>query len=125
MRADRFDDLTRRLADAAGASGTRRSVLQANGVGGAAVSLGPSLTSAEPTAAPADAIEDLAFELEFDIDRIFRFVRDEVVYDPYAGVLRGARGRCGAWPGTRPTRRFCCPSCWRPASSRRGSWSAS
>lgn len=37
-------------------------------------------------------VEDQAFELDYEIDKIFRFVAEEVRYDPYAGVLRGAQG---------------------------------
>lgn len=38
------------------------------------------------------SVTDLAQSLEYDIARIFRFVSDEVRYEPYAGVLRGAKG---------------------------------
>lgn len=48
---------------------------------------------------PHPEIVDLAFELAFDGDAIFAFVRDSVGYDPYPGMLRGslgvARGRFG------------------------------
>ena len=43
-------------------------------------------------AAPDDAVAELAFELEFDQERIFRFVADEIRYEPYIGILRGATG---------------------------------
>ena len=43
-------------------------------------------------ALPASAIDDLAFALDYDLDRIFRYVADEIWYDPYGGVLRGAAG---------------------------------
>jgi hypothetical protein len=33
-----------------------------------------------------------AAELGFDVERMFRFVADEVQYEPYAGALRGANG---------------------------------
>jgi hypothetical protein len=36
-----------------------------------------------------DTIVDLAFELDYDIERIFAFVRDEIRYEPYPGLLRG------------------------------------
>ncbi len=44
------------------------------------------------TAAAPDPIEVLAGDLEYDVERIFRFVADEVRYEPYDGILRGARG---------------------------------
>ena len=43
-------------------------------------------------------VADKAAELDYDTQRIFEFVRDEIVYEPYSGVLRGASGtlRSGA-----------------------------
>jgi Transglutaminase-like superfamily len=40
----------------------------------------------------ANAIDDLAFALDYDLARIFRYVADEIWYDPYGGILRGANG---------------------------------
>src|SRR3954468_13853330 len=37
-------------------------------------------------------VADKAFDLRYDLNAIFRFVADEVEYDPYAGALRGANG---------------------------------
>ena len=39
-----------------------------------------------------DAIDTLAGALDFDLERIFRFVADEIWYEPYGGLLRGASG---------------------------------
>ncbi len=36
--------------------------------------------------------ERIAAALDYDVERIFRFVADEVRYDPYPGILRGATG---------------------------------
>lgn len=41
---------------------------------------------------PPDPIFAKAAELDFDAQRIFRFVADEVRYEPYTGCLRGAAG---------------------------------
>ena len=48
---------------------------------------GPSDAEAGP-----DPITAQANGLDFDRERIFRFVSDEIRYEPYPGVLRGARG---------------------------------
>ena len=39
-----------------------------------------------------DAIDTLAGALDFDLERIFRFVADRIWYEPYGGLLRGASG---------------------------------
>jgi len=44
-------------------------------------------------------VETLAIELEFDPQAAFRFVRDHIRYEPYAGVLRGAKGTLAARAG--------------------------
>jgi len=68
------------------------------------------------TAAAPDPIEVLAGDLEYDVERIFRFVADEVRYEPYDGILRGARGALAGRAATRSTRRSSSPrSSTRPA----------
>lgn len=46
---------------------------------------------AKPDADPSD-VKTKAMELGGDPQKIFRFVRDEIRYEPYRGVLRGAAG---------------------------------
>ena len=89
---------------------SRRTVLKATALGVGAAGLGVAVGAARqidlPTPEPAtpDAVfpvEPLdigltvagkAAELNFDVERMFRFVADEVQYEPYAGALRGANG---------------------------------
>ena len=47
--------------------------------------------SPDATTTP-DIVAGLAESLDHDIGRIFDFVQHEVRYEPYAGILRGARG---------------------------------
>src|SRR5262245_66497602 len=104
MHDRRFDDLARRLG-AIGTSRTdRRTFLQAFGLAAAstlvtstgiavaqdsATPTPPAVTSRKPG---GKSIDDIAFDLNIDPETIFRFVADEVRYEPYAGVLRGAKG---------------------------------
>ena len=105
MRGEQFDRLVRGIATGEGWSGSRRGFLKAMGLGGAAVAIGVSAVSASPQSEPAsirrrdqDAtpfdppIDDLAFSLEYDLDQMFAFVRDQVAYDPYPGIMRGPSG---------------------------------
>src|SRR5215213_2911455 len=87
---------------------TRRQIIQAIGLGGAGAGfgiagLGTSVVArqdATPSSAPtapliepgAPALRAKATELAFDIEQIFRFVADEIQYDPYVGALRGPTG---------------------------------
>jgi len=62
---------------------------------------GPILIGDASAAAAAtrDPIAELAAALDYDAERIFRFVSDEVRYDPYSGILRGARGTLSSRAG--------------------------
>lgn len=68
---------------------------------GAAASRAPARWHTAPPSAAAQtsAIADLALDLEFDVEKIFRFVSDEIRYEPYAGILRGAVGTLDARAG--------------------------
>src|SRR4051794_27348462 len=98
MPDEEFDPLGRQIGHSYGASLNRRALLGAIGFGTLA-----STNEAEllPTRAVVSirgsrlggpSIEQTAFDLMADIDAIFKFVRDEVIYDPYPGCLRGALG---------------------------------
>lgn len=85
---------------------TRRELLKAIGIGGSIASAGGAgLAAAQGTPGPSvpkiefgyrkpggPSVEQLAFQLEGDVQRIFEFVRDQVRYDAYPGALRGALG---------------------------------
>ena len=105
MRDATFDDLVRRIAARGQQRLDRRSLLRAATSAVPATVLGAHLTSA--SSSPNDstgrarnrsqpdidpAIKQKAFDLEYDVEQIFRFVADEVQYEPYAGALRGSKG---------------------------------
>jgi hypothetical protein len=50
-------------------------------------------------ALPATNVADLAATLGWDVDAMFRFVADEVDYQPYDGALRGAKVTLGGKAG--------------------------
>lgn len=85
IELDRRDFL--KLAAAAGMTAAGSPWLSATAFG---QSQSPS-ASGEPAAA-VDPIADLAASLGHDLERIFRFVQEEIRYEPYAGILRGATG---------------------------------
>jgi hypothetical protein len=67
-------------------------VVAAGPVSGASSPPTRTTTGTTHAAAPVDPITDLASQLDYDVDRIFRFVSDEIRYEPYVGILRGAAG---------------------------------
>src|SRR3954451_25047656 len=112
MHDRRFDDLARRLGAIGKTRTDRRTFLQAFSLAAASTlttSAGFAVAqdfSATPAPAAVTSrqpggksIDDTAFDLNIDPETIFRFVADEVRYEPYAGVLRGAKrtlwGRAG------------------------------
>lgn len=86
---------------------TRRALLRTLGLGAAAVAAGkPSLAQlaaaqATPGAGGSDSeqrapggpdLDQTLWDLEYDPDKIFRYVADQVAYEAYSGALRGAKG---------------------------------
>ena len=88
--------------------GRRRFIAVACGTGAALASL-PLVARAarNPSAprrvslanAPIPAVADLAASLDYDTDLIFRFMADEIRYEPYEGALRGPLGTLWAGAG--------------------------
>jgi hypothetical protein len=80
----------------------RRTFLKASGLSVLGVA-GVSRLLGSGVVADAADVEDpitlLAAELSYDVESIFRFVSDEIRYEPYAGILRGARGTLRARAG--------------------------
>jgi hypothetical protein len=82
----------------------RRTFLKALGLGTVGLVAGGALGSrfapfVTPVVAQTSPIDDLALQLQFDADRIFRFVADQIRYQPYAGLLRGPEGTLMARAG--------------------------
>ena len=93
----------------AGARLSRRSFLQAVALTGVATLgvAGGVLGAARPAQrvgvkanqAVGGRIDDLAASLGYDIEAIFRFVSENIRYDPYSGVLRGPLGTLASRAG--------------------------
>jgi hypothetical protein len=108
MNGERFDELTRLVARLSDHKQSRRTLFRAAGAGGAMAAVGSSDTLAAPdrrsairamnqAAAVDPQIDEIAFQLEYDVEKIFRFVTDEVKYQAYEGALRGPKGTL--WSG--------------------------
>ncbi len=86
---------------------SRRTLLKTVGVAVAAAAItGPASSAAAPptpspapTAPPDPEIAAMAESLDYDVEGILRFVADEIRYEPYAGLLRGANGTLAARAG--------------------------
>jgi large repetitive protein len=106
MKDQHFDDLARRWGKIKDSRTDRRTLLHVLGIGAATALTARATTTIAQDATPSPevpagpsvrapggkALEDSAFELELDAETIFRFVADEVRYEPYAGALRGPKG---------------------------------
>jgi len=110
MNGDRFDELTRLVARLGDRRQSRRSVLRAVIGGGAlaAVSTPPglaapdrrySIRSRNQQAGVDPLIDEIAYQLDYDADKIAAFVTGEIRYEPYAGALRGPIGTLWASAG--------------------------
>ncbi|MFN8623755.1 MAG: transglutaminase domain-containing protein [Chloroflexota bacterium] len=88
----------------------RRTFLGIAGMSAAGLLVAPGVLAAQrgttPAAgappaqeAPPDPFDTVASALDYDQDAIFRFVADEIAYEPYPGVLRGAEGTLAARAG--------------------------
>ena len=73
-------------------------VVAGPGVAASSVPVAPSDPS-RPAAIRSDPVTDLAWKLDFDVDRLYRYVADEIRYEPYPGILRGAAGTLAAGAG--------------------------
>ena len=60
---------------------------------------GRAAVGSAPSRPWTDPIGDLAFGLDYDVQRIFRYVADAIRYEPYPGILRGAAGTLSAGAG--------------------------
>jgi hypothetical protein len=110
MNGDRFDELTRLVARLGDRRQSRRSVLRAVIGSGAlaALSASPSLAapdrrysirSRNQEAGVDPLIDEIAYQLDYDTEKIAAFVTAEIRYEPYAGALRGAIGTLWAGAG--------------------------
>ncbi|MFO7531740.1 MAG: transglutaminase domain-containing protein, partial [Candidatus Limnocylindrales bacterium] len=82
----------------------RRTFLKALGLSAVGLAAGANLGTWPRALLAAEgptlgAIDELALALEFDTERIFRFVSEQIRYEPYAGILRGAEGTLMARAG--------------------------
>ena len=75
-------------------------LLMVNGPG-ATASTAPAVSLRQPASAAiqTDPVADLAWQLDYDVDTMFRYVADKIRYEPYPGILRGAAGTLAAGAG--------------------------
>jgi hypothetical protein len=111
MNGDRFDELTRLVSRFGDRRQSRRSVLRAAIGGGsalAALGVSPglaapdrrySIRSRNQEVGVDPLIDEIAYQLDYDADKIAAFVTGEIRYEPYAGALRGPIGTLWAGAG--------------------------
>src|SRR4051794_21757016 len=100
MNPDRFDTWSRWLATLGDRSANRRRLLHVGAGAATGLAAGRLHASAQATPPPVTtqdtrppggpSVEQKAFDLLYDLESTFRFVANEVMYDPYPGALRGA-----------------------------------
>jgi hypothetical protein len=111
MNGHEFDQIVRKFSSVREKRHSRRVVLRSAVCGSAALGLASVVPTAHPLAGAFQAtldqgrapggrkVDEKAFDLALDPAAIFQFVRDEILYDPYAGILRGAQGCLWAMAG--------------------------
>lgn len=73
------------------------------------VTTGPGMTASHMPTVPravsgaavldSDPVGSLAASLDYDVDAMFRYVADDIRYEPYTGILRGPAGTLAAGAG--------------------------
>jgi hypothetical protein len=89
--------LTRRRLTGAAGAGLAMTLLGSRDTG-ADIESTPPVVPVE-TGPPPESVTDVVARLAYDQDAIFAFVRDEIAYEPYAGILRGLQGTLWARAG--------------------------